>query len=205
MTATRENTLAAFWRSLTTKEGVEAFIREHNDCVRNFNACESPIEHDFLHFLYKVKSDEVNVVGQVGCHTRIGRFRMDFVIKDRHRRIGIECDGRSFHDKNKDQIRDEAILDTRTVDAIYRIPGRCQWFYPYEVLDLLRLNESFVFSDRGTSVLDRVLDDGKERDDSWEANQVIRTLKRPQSQEEDEIEEGQDQYDDYIGLHWTTK
>jgi very-short-patch-repair endonuclease len=186
-----------------TREGIEALAKDWRKRTQNFEMCGSPIEHDFLHCFYKVKSEDVVVEGQVPCQTRLGRFRLDFLITSGRRRIGVECDGKEFHKKQQDRRRDEAILRTGFVDVIYRVPGRSLWFYTYEVLDLLRLQEPSLFSYRGNQLLDAILDDGTEREDSSGPAYILRTLRRQQSKEEEEEGEADFKGPSLVSLGWS--
>ena len=167
-----------------TKAEFEAFVREGCEESRNFAACESQIEDDFLRCFYKVKADSVVVTGQSICITSKGRYRLDFALQAGLRKIGFECDGKQFHDVAKDEIRDDAILETGNVDVIYRAPGKSLWFHTYELLDLLRFVEPDLFSFRGIRLLDQVLQDDTKREDDWQQGRVIRSLKKPESREE---------------------
>jgi very-short-patch-repair endonuclease len=188
----------------TTKEGWEVLIREGIARNKNYLNCESEIEEDFLHSFYKVKSDNVSINGQENCQTRLGQFRLDFVITEGQQKIGFECDGKKFHDKNRDQLRDEAILKTGFVNTIYRVPGKSIWFHTYEVLDLLRVAEPFLFSNQGNRLLDRILEDDAKREDKWNSDYVVRSLSRQKLAEDGECELGEIDYNppQYVLLGW---
>lgn len=191
----------------TTMEELRAVIQRREKRNENFDKCESPIEHDFLHCFYKVKSKEVSISGQENCQTRSGRFRLDFVMTIGNRKIALECDGKQFHDAERDQRRDEAILETGFVDTIYRVPGRSLWFYTNDVLDLLRFVEPSLFDERGNQLLDAILDDGAKREDDWSQGFGLRALSRRKLAEDGEVEEGEIEYKSphYISLKWKRK
>ena len=84
---------------------------------------ESPIEKDFIEKLEKYLSIESEVISQYDIATQAGNFRLDFVIKRGSKNIGIECDGKEFHDEWRDEWRDGLILDTGKIDVIYRFRG----------------------------------------------------------------------------------
>ena len=186
----------------TTQEEFKYLLLEWQLKTKNFQQCESPIEHEFLHAFYKVISDQVTIEGQVDCHTPIGRFRFDFVVKHLGRKIGFECDGKNFHDRQTDLSRDAAILKTGLVDIIYRVPGKSLWFYTYEVLDLLRIEEPDLFSSHGNGLLDAILDDGAEREDNREIDHVIRTLRK--EDEDSEYKEDR-KISGTVFLEWRTQ
>lgn len=173
-----------------TKEEIRAMIVDWNKRTENFGKCESPIEHDFLHCFYKVNAEDVSIESQVYCQTRAGSFRLDFVIAKGRRRIGVECDGKNFHDKKRDRLRDDAVLETGFVDTIYRVPGRSLWFFTYEVLDLLQGAEPSLFSERGKQILEAHLDDGSKREDSWDHDSALRALSERKIYEDEDLEEG---------------
>ena len=197
-----------------TWEGIEALIRSHLEKTEQFSKCESPIEHNFLHHFYKVESDNVSIKGQVNCQTNAGLFRMDFVLEANSRKIGLECDGKQFHDKQRDEIRDAAILETGFVEVIYRVPGKSLWFYPYEVLDLLRLKEPNLVSEHGNKLLDHILElDGSKREDSWDDDYIVRSLSEIEEKDDGESydydEDGRPKYTykspRLIAIKWTKK
>ncbi len=187
-----------------TREEILVWIREQNERNSNYAHCESPIEEDFLHCFYKVKAEEVSIKGQEACQTRLGKFRMDFVITTGNRRIAIECDGKDYHDEKRDGLRDEAILETGFVDTIYRVPGRSLWFFTNDVLDLLRVVEPSLFDKRGNQVLEAILDDDSKREDSWDENSGLRALSQRKLAEDGECELGEIEYKSpqYILLEW---
>jgi len=189
----------------TTWEGIIELIRSHQEKAGNFTKCESPIEHNFLHHFYKVESDDASIKPQADCQTRAGLFRLDFVLEINGRKIGLECDGKHFHDKQRDEIRDAAILETGFVDVIYRVSGKSLWFSPYDVLDLLRLKEPDLISEHGGKLLKTIfeLDKGR-REDSWGDDFIVRALC-----EREEKEDGEPIYTykspRLIAIKWTTK
>jgi very-short-patch-repair endonuclease len=190
-----------------TRGEMEALLQEHYKTTQNFAGCESPIEEDFLHSFYKVKSEDVSIEGQVDCQTRVGRFRLDFIVRTAEGNLGFECDGKKFHDVERDRTRDEALLEAGAVDTIYRMTGKSLWFYTYDVLDLLRSQEPHIFSTHGNRLLDAILNDGLSRDDNWGRNNVVRTLIRksiPRDDESDEVESIDDDFKSprYVSLKW---
>ena len=161
-----------------TEAELLAMMQSEFEKRKNFAACESPIEEDFLRCYYNVKSECVSINGQTNCQTKRGTFWLDFVLNDGQRKIGIECDGKQFHNETRDKLRDDSILETGLVDVIYRVPGKSLWFHTYEALDLLRMREPQLFSEKGSGRLKRFLNDGTERGDIWYNNAIERTLAR---------------------------
>jgi very-short-patch-repair endonuclease len=95
---------------------------------------ESPIEARLLPFLAEmfplalarpeaVKDGETGLVVQ--CP--IGRFRADFAVVRRIRGtvrlVAVECDGRAYHDKARDALRDAELGGDERVVKIVRLPG----------------------------------------------------------------------------------
>jgi hypothetical protein len=62
--------------------------------------------------------------------------------------IGIECDGREFHDPLADLFRDALILGSSGISAIYRFPGRVLSSRPEDALYLLSYWEPDFFNER---------------------------------------------------------
>ena len=175
-----------------TEEELQQLIRDWDKRGRNFAKCESPIENDFLRCFYKLKADDVSVNSQVFCQTAAGRFRLDFVITQWDRKIGFECDGKEFHDEERDSIRDWAILESGFVNAIYRVPGASIWRSTNDVLDLLQKAENSLLSSRGRRNLDILINnDDLVREDHWRNNFVVRKLAKKVMEEDytDEVDD----------------
>lgn len=79
---------------------------------------ESPIEEMFYDALAPLLASGVEVKTQVP----VLNYRVDFLIRG-PRRVVIECDGREFHDFNRDRIRDIAMLDSGLIDDVLRFRG----------------------------------------------------------------------------------
>ena len=84
---------------------------------------DSPIEETLAWNLVKFLSPSANLRSQVSVQTLGGRFYLDFVISINDIRIGIECDGRAFHNFERDEWRDALILGDGAVESIWRFPG----------------------------------------------------------------------------------
>lgn len=64
------------------------------------------------------------MVPQVPVNTICGLFILDFLITTPNgHRIGVECDGKEFHNESRDEWRDGMILGGAHVDTIYRLRG----------------------------------------------------------------------------------
>lgn len=114
---------------------------------------ESPLEKDFSRHVVKYLADEVVVEPQVWVCTNVGRFRVDFVLSFDGRRVGIECDGRAYHDETRDRTRDFAILETGALDVVYRVRGQDAFWRIEDVLFLLAELEPEFFSEKGVDRL----------------------------------------------------
>lgn len=112
-------------------------------------ACDSPIETAFFHDVFKFASDQLLVGGQRKVQTDIGTFILDFYLLHRTtgRAIGIECDGKSYHSVAHDSPRDQAIIKSGHVAAIYRLAGKDIHHSPGDLLHLLSMREPWAFSD----------------------------------------------------------
>lgn len=134
-----------------------------------FEKCDSPIEDDFLWHYMKVANESVTFGRQHECKTDLGLFRVDFVVTDSGgtMKIGVECDGRDFHDAARDAKRDEAIIRAGVLNKIYRIPGSALYHCIYDALQLLAIAEPWMFSDRGVEQLETRASPPHEHEDTW--------------------------------------
>jgi hypothetical protein len=132
--------------------------------------CDSPIEDVFIWEFNKVADLNIRLSPQVDCATNLGMFRLDFVIRTTNglNSIGIECDGRDFHDAERDAERDAAIIQTSLVSRIYRIRGKDINNRMYDAFQLLSMNEPWLFSERGIHMVERLAELAHLREDSRE-------------------------------------
>src|SRR5215468_3828370 len=119
--------------------------------IPDLSPCNSPIENIFYYDFQKRIKAEVKVRRQVECKTPIGIFYLDFVAEFENRRLGFECDGRDYHQASRDAARDRAIIQSGYADRIYRLRGHDLFFRLNDLLDLIRIRESRLFSERGQS------------------------------------------------------
>lgn len=112
--------------------------------------CDTPIEDWVFHQLHKFANDQVALRRQHEINTHAGTFRLDFLLTHRTtgRPIGIECDGRNFHSVSRDCKRDQAIMHSGCVSAIYRIRGKDCHFCGLDVLQLLAQMEPWLVTER---------------------------------------------------------
>lgn len=85
--------------------------------------CESPIERTMVVILHRALVPGTQIILQAGIQTRCGDFRLDMLVRQGNRQIGIECDGQDFHDVERDRWRDALILATGRVESLFRFTG----------------------------------------------------------------------------------
>lgn len=108
------------------------------------------MEDAFAYAATKYLGDDVLLETQVAVSTICGRFISDFVVSSPAAgRIGIECDGRDYHDEHRDEWRDAAILGGKHVDSMYRLRGSDITYHLDDVLYILCQLEPGLFSTRG--------------------------------------------------------
>ena len=93
---------------------------------------------------------------QAEAPTLCGKFRLDLLVIVENRRIGIECDGRDFHDEYRDEWRDAMILGDVRTDEIIRLRA-CDLTYHLDdcIFILSRLHPS-MFANRHRMNLERL-------------------------------------------------
>jgi len=115
---------------------------------------ESPLEERFAVLLDTSRAANLRSECQVEVPTRYGRFRLDVLLTSAWgRKVGVELDGRAYHDGLYDTFRDAAILGTGPVARIIRIRGKDLHRHPQQVMYLLSQMEPWCVSDRGRQVL----------------------------------------------------
>jgi very-short-patch-repair endonuclease len=111
---------------------------------------DSPIEDLLALNIVKYLADGIVLTPQAEASTLCGRFILDFVLSSPEiGRIGIECDGKDFHDSSRDEWRDAMILGGGFVDSVYRIRGSDITHRLDDVLYLIGVFEAGVMSERG--------------------------------------------------------
>jgi very-short-patch-repair endonuclease len=93
--------------------------------------CDSVLECEFWYWLRKTELGEKRALRQF----QIGPFRVDCLIECGGELVVIELDGRQYHDKNADFLRDTELL--RHVDAVIRIPYPAMHYYPDATMEVL--------------------------------------------------------------------
>jgi very-short-patch-repair endonuclease len=110
---------------------------------------ESHIEEALARELVKHVHPEAQLAVQVEFTTIGGDFRVDFVLSRDGRTVGIECDGKDFHDKYRDEWRDALLLGDHRLDAMYRLRGCDIWHNTGDLILLIAQREPQMFSPRG--------------------------------------------------------
>ncbi|WP_338496606.1 hypothetical protein [Delftia tsuruhatensis] len=108
---------------------------------------ESPIEDLFAQHFLRYAAAGILFKPQHAVHTLCGTFIVDFLILDQNgRRVGIECDGKEFHDRSRDEWRDGMILGEAHLDAMYRFRGQDLHYACEDVMYFLCRMEPSVFA-----------------------------------------------------------
>lgn len=120
------------------------------------NAFESPLENLVFDQLAKRLPAGVLLQTQVPANTLCGTFRLDSMATVQNRRIGIECDGKEYHDEYRDEWRDAMILGDGHTDEIIRLRG-CDLAYHFDdCVFLLSKIQPLLFSGRHIDVVERL-------------------------------------------------
>ncbi|MFZ1389844.1 MAG: hypothetical protein WBP46_18985 [Thiolinea sp.] len=115
---------------------------------------DSPIEDIFARHYVNYASETIAFTPQASINTLCGVFILDFLLEDGSGyRVGIECDGKEFHDAARDEWRDAMILGEHHVDVIYRVRGSDIVYYMEDVLYILSKFEPSLFKHRATNNL----------------------------------------------------
>ena len=110
---------------------------------------DSPIEDKFAYNFVKYAALDCSLVNQHPVETICGKFIIDFVIVSNNgKHIGVECDGKDFHDASRDEWRDAMIIGDGHLDVIYRIKGEDITYQIENVLYLMANIDQTAFSDR---------------------------------------------------------
>ena len=111
---------------------------------------DSPIEDIFAWNIYKYINPEIDFRKQELIETSHGKFYIDFVFEvTQNEIIGVECDGKEFHDRFRDEWRDAIILDNSKITQMFRISGADIQFHIEDVLYIFSRWEPRLFSERG--------------------------------------------------------
>ena len=140
---------------------IERAMREMPD----YSPCDSPIEDIFYNEVQKYLSHGCETNRQFECKITTGTLYLDFLVRVGSRNIGFECDGKDYHDIDRDAIRDKAILDAQLADRIFRLRGRDIVYHLPDCFDLIREIEPTLFASRGQLNIKQLATRENERDD----------------------------------------
>jgi hypothetical protein len=119
---------------------------------------DTPIERAFEAAYYKHARTGYPLKAQVNFDTFCGRLCVDFVVRLPDRTIGFECDGKPFHEKFRDEIRDAILLGDKHLDVIYHFGGAELHYAPEFALLFVLEHEPELFQERTESVLHRQIE-----------------------------------------------
>ncbi|WP_428304638.1 hypothetical protein [Lacipirellula sp.] len=123
------------------------------------DAFESPLERLFHDQLLKRLPRGVSIQPQVEVQTLCGKFRLDFMVEVGGRRVGLECDGKEFHDEWRDEWRDAMILGDNQADEIIRFRGCDLTYHLDDCMYLLAHLQPLLFADRQRIVIEKLASD----------------------------------------------
>lgn len=110
----------------------------------------SPIEESFAWNFTKYANPNVDIRKQELISTTHGKFFLDFAVEDQQGHIiGIECDGKEFHEPYRDEWRDAIILGAGHISEIVRIRGADIYYNIIDALYVLLIWFPSFFSESG--------------------------------------------------------
>lgn len=109
---------------------------------------ESPLEIMFIETIEKYLRGNSEITPQYEVETLAGTFRLDFLLTIGDQKIGVECDGKEFHDEWRDEWRDALILGSDEIDTIYRFRGSDLYLNMDDCIYLIYHNDKALFCDR---------------------------------------------------------
>jgi hypothetical protein len=129
---------------------------------------DSKIERIFYDAFCKVAHEHIVIEPQSECLN--GRFILDFRVyaPECLYAVGIECDGREYHNETRDCVRDRAILESAVVGRIVRIPGKDIMYRIHDVLQMIASCEYRLFSDAKIVNVHTLATRERMREDSWQ-------------------------------------
>jgi very-short-patch-repair endonuclease len=110
---------------------------------------ESAIERLFMEEVVKYLENGTKIGQQFEYLTKIGKFRVDFIIRKDDTEYVVELDGKEFHDEQYDLWRDSFLLGEKKIKSIVRIKGKDITYSLNESLYFLSKTFPNTFSKRG--------------------------------------------------------
>lgn len=117
---------------------------------------DSVIEQSIDWSLSKYLAADVSLHRQFEVRTISCSFFLDFCLEVGDKRIGIECDGKDYHDQVRDIVRDTLILGTDEIDTIFRIKGKDIVFHQDDCLYAISRYRPDLFTPRARINLERL-------------------------------------------------
>ena len=133
---------------------------------------DSPIEEQFAWHFAKYVHPNIELFPQYEIPTSHGTFKMDFVIKIKDKLIGIECDGKNYHNIGRDFWRDIAIIENSRIKDIFRFRGSDITYHINECLIILSWYYPDIFDERGISNLTKLADKDVLEDDFYKERNI---------------------------------
>lgn len=118
---------------------------------------ESPLEEFLIEQLEKYLSGKVDLIPQYEVQTNVGKFRLDFLIEINGKKIGIECDGKEFHNEWRDEWRDALILGNNQVDTIYRFRGKDLVCFVNDCIHVIYHYDRQIFNERYSQIFNQLI------------------------------------------------
>jgi hypothetical protein len=118
---------------------------------------ESVVEERFAWSMHKFLRQTCDFEKQVSVRTARGLFRIDFVITAPNQvRIGVEIDGRAFHDHVVDAWRDCILLGEKHIDVMIRFDAKDVHYRPFDTIAVIRYLYPEVFHPDRVIAIDRL-------------------------------------------------
>ncbi len=146
-------------------------INERSNYFEDFLS-ESPIERLFLQEIIKYLEVGTEIQQQIEYETKIGNFRIDFLIRKGKVEYAVELDGKDYHKPEIDRWRDAFLLGENKFKSMIRIKGKDITYSLNECLYLLSKIFPETFSQRGKVNLSTLIEyeNKREIDENIENN-----------------------------------
>ncbi|MFL0161566.1 hypothetical protein [Aquirufa salirivi] len=119
---------------------------------------DSPIEDELIWHLTKYINPVIEVVPQFEIVTTRANYRLDFALEIEGKLIGIECDGKDYHNLRRDIWRDVEIINNSQIEEIFRFRGCDIYYHINECLYVLGWLHKGLFDNRGFDNLKRLVE-----------------------------------------------
>jgi hypothetical protein len=129
---------------------------------------ESPIEDLFAWHIVKYLNWQTNLIKQYPISTKFGSYRIDFVLELHNNKIGIECDGKRYHENERDLWRDSMIIGESEIKEILRFTGTNITFHIEECIFIISKLHAKYFDNRGITNINILADDYVQNEDFYD-------------------------------------